>query len=223
VNGHQFSSRRNRVWREGFYVRKQILPGHDRPNPACAAKAEFDTLRRLSESGVLVPRPVSLEGDVFIIEYLEGVTLTQAIERAEDGDAPLPAETLAERMAEWFASFYAAVPEGVRRGDVNGRNFILTPDGRLYGVDFEELPPGAKETDLGQLTAFILTYDPPYTAYKKRLSQALTRRFAAGFGINAAFALREREREFQNMLLRRQGMATFSDVWYTESTKEGWQ
>jgi len=203
MNERVFPSRRNRVWLEGGIVYKQILPQPGGPDPVQTAQAEFDALRRLSAGGVPVPKPLGLDGGLLAMEYIQGVTLVEAIERAETEGGLLAAETLAERLAQWFASFYAACPGGVCRGDVNGRNFLLTPDDRLYGVDFEVLPPGRKETDLGRLTAFALTYDPPRTAYKQRLSQALTRRFTELFGLDPAAVHAEHERELAAMRLRR--------------------
>ena len=209
------------------------MPGADRPDPARAASTEAETLRRLFERSVAVPRLIALDGDTLTLEYIAGTTLTEAIEFCESGAPPpgvssltaagewaanatgtsapplsatppiLLAEGLARLTALWFGAFYAAAPAGARRGDVNCRNFILTPAGGLYGVDFESLPAGDKETDLGRLTAYILTYEPPYTIFKKRLSAALTDAFTDMFGADRGLSLREQAAELDAMRLRR--------------------
>jgi RIO-like serine/threonine protein kinase len=186
-----FKSRRNRVWLEDGRVHKLILSGAE------AARAEADILRRLSDAGVAVPRLFDINGDVLILEYIKGATLTEEIEREM-----LAGEILAELIARWFADFYAVFP-GRIRGDVNCRNFIITPDARVYGVDFEDLQYGRKEADLGRMTAFILTYDPAYTDYKKKLAQSLTDCFGLNFGVDCGLAAQEQSRELAQMRRRR--------------------
>lgn len=185
MNDRVFESRRNRVWLERGCVCKHTPEAH----------AEAGILTKLLAAGVPVPRLISQGENLLVMEYVEGITLTEAIER----ETP----NLAEPLTDWFASFYAAMPEGVCRGDVNCRNFILTPDRQLVGVDFEDLPAGCKETDLGRLTAFILTYDPPYSDYKKRLAQELIERFSKRFGLDPEHVRLEHERELEAMRRRR--------------------
>jgi tRNA A-37 threonylcarbamoyl transferase component Bud32 len=201
MNKHVFFSRRNQVWLEDGFVYKRILPDDDRADTARLAEIESENLLRLSAGGVFVPRPISLNGSLLTMEYIEGITLTEAIELGEIG--AYSDGMLVKLIAGWFSSFYAALPEGVCRGDVNCRNFILTSDGRLCGVDFEKLPFGRREADLGRLTAFILTYEPSRTAYKQRLTQGLTKHFTELFGLDPALVLCERERELDSIRRRR--------------------
>ena len=198
-----FRGKRNKVWLEGGLVRKLILPGADRDDPASAALKEGEALRLLRAEGVAVPRLTSVEGALLTMEYVAGITLTDEIERAERGQSSFSPGTLAGLIADWFVRFYAALPDGVRRGDVNCRNFILTEEGRLFSVDFESLPQGRKEEDLGRLAAYILTYDPPYTEYKLKLVDELTNRFAELFDVDRAFALDAQAEEIKNINQRR--------------------
>jgi len=202
-----FYSRRNRVWLEDGRVHKLILPRGDCPDINQAARYEAEILKYLRGKNAAVPRVYSADGNLLVIEYIKGVTLTEEIEkieRTETGDNNLSADALAKNITRWFADFYAAFPGGRTRGDVNCRNFILTPDSRVFGVDFEELPHGSKETDLGRLTAFILTYDPPYTAYKINLAQKLTECFCQQFELDPELALQIRARETEAAYRRRQ-------------------
>jgi RIO-like serine/threonine protein kinase len=209
-----FKSKRNKVWLENNRVCKLIA------NPG-AAQAEAEILRRLFTAGVKVPRVLSLDLDLsdsdnnmLILEYIKGISVTDEIERAEKEQGSLPVQELAEKLTHWFAAFYAVFSRKIR-GDVNLRNFILTPDFQIYGVDFEEFedsedsencedsPCGQKERDLGRMTAFILNYDPPYTDYKKKLAQAVTDCFTASFDIEHSLVLQEHEREIEAMRKRR--------------------
>jgi len=63
---------------------------------------------------------------------------------------------------------------GIIRGDVNGRNFIISPD-RVVGVDFEEQANGTVEQDIGRLLAFVLTYDLPGNTAQRRFAWLLFR------------------------------------------------
>ena len=188
-----FKSKRNYVYLENNLVYKSITAGDS------AALAEAEILRKLYTAAVNAPQVIEAYGGVIIMEYIEGITLTDVIECEN-----ISPELLAERISEWFAAFYEVFPSKVR-GDVNCRNFILTHDNRVFGVDFEDLPIGKKETDLGRLQAFILNYDPPNTNYKKRLVQALTNCFDARFNIDRALVDLEQSLEIERMKKRRDG------------------
>jgi len=169
-----FKSRRNRVWREGNTVYKQILPKAGETGPYQSAEFEANILKRLYSRGVYVPKIISCENNLLAMEYIESMTLTDYIELYED--QPFT-DTIVERITSWFESFYNAIPLNSLRGDVNCRNFLVTPDLNIAGVDFETPCTGIRETDLGKLIAYILTYRPKYTAYKKYLAELLCRRF----------------------------------------------
>ena len=191
-----FKSKRNRVWLENGRVHKLILSGVE------AAQFETEILEKLFFAGVKVPRLLVLNKDKLIMEYVKGISLTEEIDRAEAGESCISAGVLAECITSWFASFYAVFP-GKIKGDVNCRNFIVTPEACIYGVDFEDLPNGQKEIDAGRMSAFILNYNPPYTDYKKRLASALIDCFIVSFGVDRELVLREQAREIETMRKRR--------------------
>jgi len=184
----RFKSKRNQVWLEGGRVHKLILGG------ACS---EAEILRGLYVNGVAVPEVFSVDGDMIIMEYIEGSTLTDEIEREV-----LDADKLAVCLVDWFAAFYLACP-GKIRGDVNCRNFIVAPGFKIYGVDFEDLQDGAKEKDAGRIAAFILNYAPEYTDYKKRLASAFIDCFCVVLGVEREVVLSEQALEIDAMRERR--------------------
>ena len=186
-----FKSKRNYVYLENNLVYKSVTTGN------AVALAEAEILRKLYISGVNVPKVLGVNRGVIVMECIEGTTLADVIEREN-----ISPETLAERIVEWFMAFYEVFPSKIR-GDVNCRNFIITHDNRVFGIDFEDLPTGRKEIDLGRLRAFILNYDPPYTDYKKRLTQALTNCFDARFDIDREIADIEQSLEIERMQMRR--------------------
>jgi len=201
-----FKSRRNRVWLKGGKVYKQILPKPGQPglnDPRRSAAFEADMLKKLHARGVYVPRVFSCENDILEMEYIESATLTDYLEACETGAARIPAEAIAQGMTHWFEIFYAALPEGHIRGDVNCRNFLVTPDGRIAGLDFETARTGDRETDLGGLLAFILEYRPKNTPFKKMLSDLLHEQFVTRFKLDPVLVAAERTREMKAMETRR--------------------
>jgi RIO-like serine/threonine protein kinase len=196
-----FKSRRNRVWRVGDVVYKQVLPRANGPDRRAAHEAK--TLMRLHGGGVYVPKLISHENGLLAMEYIEAETLADFIESAESGAPRISCDTLADRLAAWFRAFYNASAPGCIRGDINCRNFLVLPDGNIAGVDFEDMPPGDREADLGKLLAFILTYRPKYTAYKKALADMLYQKFTERFGLDPVLVSEYKERELGDMALRR--------------------
>jgi len=201
----EMKSKRNRVWlnTEDNCIYKRILPAPDRPRPAAAANQEAAVLRELYQSGVPVPRVFSCENGVLKMEYIRGLTLTEMIERADTGPAAFTAEDLTGMILGWFEKFYAAVPADRRRGDVNGRNFIAAENRRLLSVDFEQLPLAPREQDIGQMAAYILTYDPPYTPFKMHFAEKLLAGFVEKFNLNDEKAKLYREKELNAIRGRR--------------------
>ena len=198
---YKFRSRRNLVWPENGYVKKRILPDEDRQSTVSSAKFEADILSLLYKAGVSVPKLISHDADTLTMEYIEGITLIDAIEFFEQDK--LSAEVLVKPLIGWFTAFYKAVPDDTIRGDVNCRNFILTPARSIVSVDFEFLPTGKKESDIGRLAAFILTYKPPHTMFKKYMVKQLIDEACARLDLDPVLINQAKELELTEMSKRR--------------------
>jgi len=185
-------SRRNEVTlRDGQVYKKTKDPQ--------AAALEASILRELREKGVPVPAVLNCRGALLVMEYLPGEPLPDVIERGTyDPDA------LAQALCAWFAVFYAAMPPGALRGDVNGRNFLCCGE-KIYGVDFEERCFGPRAQDAGRLAAFIETYKTRDSGRQAALAQAFMQGFAEQFGCTAEEASAAREAELEAMRERRGG------------------
>lgn len=75
-------------------------------------------------------------------------------------------------LASWFYQFhrhYQQQSTPLLHGDANLRNFILSQNKNIYGLDFEETHPGKQSEDLANLCASILTTTPEFTEEKKKL------------------------------------------------------
>lgn len=146
-------------------------------------EAELAMLRRLAGAGVRAAEVIRAEEPVILLRRLPGAPLIDLLEGAE-GD---PAREMRFRQAlpalrEWLAGYYAA-SGGMILGDAHLRNFLLSPQGELAGVDFEACRPGCPEEDVARLAVFTLTYDPALTEVKRRLAGELLRECCRGLGL----------------------------------------
>ena len=158
---------------------------------------EASILRELYSHGVAVPNILGRRGNTLLLEYLPGEPLPDWIERGD-----YDPEALAHALCDWFAAFYAVMPEGEMRGDVNGRNFLY--DGtKIYSVDFEDRCFGGRAKDAGRLAAYIGTYRTRDPEKQAMLAEAFTRKFAARCECEPAFIFIEQEMELKAMARRR--------------------
>lgn len=156
----------------GWTVRKDFGPNRE------AFAAELSMVRRLTEAGVPVAPVLSAEEPVILYRYLPGDTLADLLEEAETH--PPQARRLRQALpalARWLSRYYAA-SGGMVLGDAHLRNFLLSPEGALTGLDFEACRPGSPEEDAARLAVFTLTYHPPFTPLKLELAAELLRECA---------------------------------------------
>lgn len=158
----QFKSRQNQVClinarnekgRE-YYVFKQ--------HSSDRAEKEKKILEELYGKGVKVPRVLYTSKSAIIMEYISGDTLIERIELLEKNNLSGKYEISA--VALFFKEFYEAI-KGRIHWDINFSNFIFHEE-NLWGVDFEDVKEGEKETDIGRFVAFLMTYSPAFTDWK---------------------------------------------------------
>lgn len=176
-----YKSKKNKVLLVNGIVEKHHI------NPE-AANREVSNLQLLHTNGLAVPRVISAQNNIIMMEHIEGQTLPDMIDSYEDvtndkyDSVTLPSlDLLSGALVHWFREYYKITYDifgrVCGRGDVNGRNFIF--DGKMFrGVDFEDdinAPEDVDiaERDIGRLMAFVLYYDPPNTAVKKQLCDAV--------------------------------------------------
>jgi len=193
----QFISKRNQVFlRDGLMVKRLAGPEQ--------AVEEAENLFRLYQAGVSVPKVLKQLHNEIIMEYVPGETIPDFLERMEaERDEALLRQT-ALRLFLWFKQFYEAVDYGRTgeiRGEVNGRNFIIT-ENRVVSVDFEERAFGRAEQDIGRLLAFIRTYDLAVSV-KRHFSRLFESAVLEGLHLPAREIHREYRLERIAMIKRR--------------------
>lgn len=196
----RFYSRKNNVTLWHGLVRKRVASAEK-------ARAEAVRLRALRKHGLAVPRVIWVCGCSLFLEYIKGETVTDALTRIER----IPFDSvwvsaLAQGFCDWLADYFRAVDwqtTGRIPDDVNCRNFLLTPQGEFYGIDFETDACGAREEAVGKLLAFLGTYEPAETPLKRRLCEEVLARLVAEVGLSSAEILREQQAELERMKRRR--------------------
>lgn len=166
-------SKRNRVTLvELVHDRERRLAVAKEHASSTAAAAERDRLLHLAAAGLRVPKPYGLRGSVLYLEQIKGPLLVEAVEQ----QAPAPRRWCGP-LARWLWQLHS-LEGGPLKGDVNLRNFILGPGG-IWGLDFEELPPGRPEVDLGRICAFILTTRPAFVPGRSQMCRLLLEAYGA--------------------------------------------
>jgi len=210
----RFQSRRNEVYKmrartqsggELYFVYKKYTCGD--------VGTEYAALNALKY--LRVPVVLDKGEDSLDLTYIEGPTMLSVLEESEAGGTP--SEPFTEEFICFLESFYTALP-GQVYGDINFRNFIFS-NGKLFGVDFEEVRAGEKEEDIGRAAAFLLTYAPAFTEYKKEAAAGLIRYAAGRLRLDSSCILQAAEKELLNMGQRR-GKSIPGDVFYAEFVKK---
>lgn len=207
----RFNSRRNRVYMVR-YTGKNGLRGsfvlkiYERPGNCAKESALLTALRRC---GVNVPEVYHADNRCIAMEFVRGETLFDVIDRCEKNQIPpvyvLP---IVNGLCAWLKGFYVAAGKiyghPVARRDVNLRNFIATKDG-IYGIDFENCCEGNIEEDVGKLCAFLVTYEPAFTPWKKLLGSLMLDRLAEEFGLDRNLVVEELNKEL-GLIEKRRGL-----------------
>lgn len=150
-------SRHNRVWLVETDVRPLIVKKY----LTRKGGVEFEALVKARQAGLDVPYPVHRDEEHIVMEYIPGESCETLVNHMFSAEA-------AEGIGRWLAEFHARVEYGDERrlrGDVVLSNFVYW-DGRVFGLDLEEVRRGDPLDDLGQLAASILGSEPFFTPIK---------------------------------------------------------
>lgn len=195
----RFYSRRNEVYRidalrcDGSrldFVYKTYIEGD--------MEREYHFLSQMQ--GVKTPKVLAKGTDALCLEYIHGSLLLEKLEEAEKTSEPFYAYL--SMLIDFFERFYKALP-GYAYGDINFRNFIIAKDG-IYGIDLEETREGKIAADIGKVAAYLLTYDPACTLYKKEIVDYFINSSAGKLNIQKNDIADEQCKELDYMKVRRQ-------------------
>lgn len=101
---------------------------------------------------------------------------------------------LIQHLSHWFTQFHdyhQSKKETLVHGDAHLRNFIATPKGIIYGLDFEETFRGDFMIDIADFCASILTTNPMFTEEKHKLVDT----FIQHYGELTSYKLKDIEKK----------------------------
>ncbi|WP_031517319.1 RIO1 family regulatory kinase/ATPase [Desulfofalx alkaliphila] len=175
LNYHRKFSFRNRVFlvdtinRETVkskYIIKEYVNGK--------ADQETAIICNLRQKGLLVPRIIWSNSRVIIMEYIEGILLTDLLTNPKTIH-----QSWVNSLAKWLYHLHSTERQGEYcfcKSDLNLRNFIFTGD-NFYGIDFEDICITHPERDLGGISSFILTNDPMFAQWKFKVCSSLVKAY----------------------------------------------
>lgn len=169
-------------------------------------------INKLNDKAIKTVTCMGRSQDVILYEYINRITLCEFLEQAEPHQAENRRKGIVEideeilwpftKALDWLASFHEAT--GLAFYDINLRNFLVCKN-NVIAIDFED----AKETDFsvdyGRFLAFIMTYSPSFTAWKKELVRQLEAYINLNIRVDFKNVLSEKERELANIQKRRSG------------------
>lgn len=183
----KFPSKRNHLYLVNFDCidgseKRMVFKLHSYKN---RLTRETEMLFQLKHSPVMIPEINKVVGNGILMEYVSGPTILYYIEWQEkihfQYNEPYitPGMQAINQLVDWLNCFYITTRELTGKqiilGNMNLNNFIIRK--YLYGVDFEDCREGAREEDVSLLCAFTLTYNPPYTAWKKKFVKEMMGQF----------------------------------------------
>lgn len=210
-----FKSKKNEVWlikaRKSDGTPQQYVLKAYRDHKRL--EKEMEMMTALHRQGLEVPAVYEQQGSYLLMEYIDGITLCEAFEKQEckwtEGDH-LPESTMEiiGLLTGWLERFYQITKElegkSMIMADVNLRNFLLTDT--VFGVDFEDCREGRYEEDAGKICAYVYTYSPMATPFKKHLVNAFADTFVKDLLLEGNLIYHYMDRELK-MMERRRKMA----------------
>ncbi|MEO1814358.1 MAG: RIO1 family regulatory kinase/ATPase [Acetobacterium sp.] len=206
----QFKSKKNRVQLIEISADQQVIRLIEKTfTEAAALKKELSMLSLLHEMEFSVPECLGRFGRVLLYEYLGEMTLCEKLEIAEVCEPDLfsgpvnrnsEITALLKKTIDWLNRLHQKT--GLTFYDINLRNFIVR-DNLIYAIDYEDFSKLKPAVDYGRLLAFILTYKPVFTEWKKALIRELEDYLDTEFKVDMDEVRQEKEKELVRISERR--------------------
>lgn len=126
----------------------------------------------LQSAPEMCPRVIDFDDrrNRLILEYISGVTVLKALERAEDENDQERGIEIFTQLLAWIQTFHESHQQVM--GDINLRNFLWV-DQHVIGIDFEGCCLGDPKEEVLRVIAFYLLYAPERTRYKLSVVHAV--------------------------------------------------
>lgn len=173
----RFYSKRNNVYKIRIHNREEkeiaIMKNYDiddekniyvmkkyNVNNTDALEKEYKNMEMLQKHGISIPKIIYKSNDSLIFQYIQGELVEDLVEKQCLGN-------WIDELALWLVNLHKISNNlgNLLKMDVNLRNFIYG-NGKIYGLDFEEVGFGDARCDLANICFFILTNKPSFTKEK---------------------------------------------------------
>ena len=179
----KFHSKRNNVYKIKIQslVEKEIAVMKKYNNNSHIQEKEYGNIKMLQKLGIPIPKIIYKNNDNLILQYIQGELVGDLVERQGIGN-------WIDEFALWMVNLHKISNKtgNLLKMDVNLRNFIYS-DGKIYGLDFEEISYGDLRTDLANICFFILTNKPSFTKEK----HIIMRKFLQSYEKHSGLKLKE--------------------------------
>jgi len=126
---------------------------------ADSARYETHIAQKLLKRDCPVPDVLYIGEHMMITEFIKGKVLVDLLFE----DREFPVCDVISSLERIYRSLWDIDPSLILR-DMNMRNFIFEKEqSRVFRVDLESVSEGDVCRDVGQLVAFCISYDPPFT------------------------------------------------------------
>ncbi|MEG0942548.1 MAG: hypothetical protein RSD07_07700 [Angelakisella sp.] len=192
-----FVSKRNRVCLAESHTQQDLPPCRvvikDFGQNIDSYHQELKISRTLYDHGVSVPGILEVTEDSIVYKYLEGTVAVDLLEQLEVHSDSAEILAVFDGICHWLKSCYDALEDAFScemiLGDAHLRNFIYSD--KVYGVDFECVTEGHRETDVANLAVFTVTYSPMCTPAKYKLAAFICKRCMELMELDSSLLRRE--------------------------------
>ena len=137
---------------------------------------------RLRRAGFNVPKILSVSHNerLVFMEYIEGENLSNAIKRIALAKGRAKTEPDFAKIAHAGATLAQVHAHNIALGDTKPENVIISPDGAIFLLDFEQAAHGGdKAWDVAEFLYYAGHYLPPLSGNSK--AEAIARAFIRGY------------------------------------------
>ncbi|MFW6030396.1 MAG: hypothetical protein ACOCRO_09105 [Halanaerobiales bacterium] len=200
----KFKSKKNNVFLVKQSHKKKVVKQFKERNKF---EKELEVYKGLDGCLNLVPKLYSydLTKKEFCIEYIEGDTLIEYLEYAENDKRYDDAIDILIGLINWVNRFHSCNLLGIKNHvlyDVNFKNFIIS-NNKIFGLDFEDVKEGNFLDDFIKVLSMYLYYDPIKSKFKIKVFNRLVTYFSNEFDICKNQVLSLVRLEETNILQRR--------------------
>lgn len=150
--------------KKNFFIMKKY-------NNTNILEREYKNITYLNSLSIPTPRVLIKTENCLFLNYFKGELISDLVEKEDMGN-------WIDELALWLVKLHNIKSEkgSLLKADVNLRNFIYS-EGKIYGLDFEDMGYGDPRSDLANICFFLLTNRPSFTRKKHLIMRRFLKRY----------------------------------------------